>query len=114
MVLAGDTHNAWGFDLSHAGEAAGIEFAGQSVTSPGFETYLTQVPPGDLAGALVARNPDLKWADTSRRGYMAVELTPARATCEWRFLSGIRQRSTALADTHRMGAAAGANRFDAG
>jgi alkaline phosphatase D len=114
VVLTGDTHNAWGFDLTHAGEAAGIEFAGQSVTSPGFETYLTQVPPDELASALVARNPGLKWADTSRRGYMAVELTPARATCEWRFLSGIRQRSTALAATHRMGAAAGANRFDAG
>lgn len=114
VVLTGDTHNAWGFELTHAGEAAGIEFAGQSVTSPGFESYISQVPPDELASALVGRNPQLKWADTSRRGYMAVELTPERANCEWRMLGGIRQRSTALAATHRMSAPVGANRFEEG
>ena len=112
VVLAGDTHNAWAFQLDHAGEAAGVEFAGQSVTSPGFESYLTSLPPQDLARAMVAKNPQLAWTETSRRGYMAVELTPGHAACEWRMLAGVRERSTRLAATHRMASAAGSNRFD--
>ena len=114
VTLTGDTHNAWAFQLEHAGEAAGIEFAGQSVTSPGFESYLSSVPPADLARAMVAQNPQLQWTETSRRGYMAVELTPGHATCEWRMLAGVRERSTRLAATHRMAGAAGSNRFEAG
>ena len=114
VTLTGDTHNAWAFQLDHAGEAAGIEFAGQSVTSPGFESYLTGVPPTELAQAMVAKNPQLQWTETSRRGYMAVELTPASASCEWRMLAGVRERSTRLAATHRMASAAGSNRFEAG
>lgn len=112
VVLTGDTHNAWAFQLDHAGEAAGIEFAGQSVTSPGFESYLSSLPPSDLAQAMVAKNPQLAWTETSRRGYMAVELTPGHAACEWRMLAGVRERSTRLATTHRMASAVGSNRFE--
>ncbi len=113
ITLTGDTHNAWAFALAHAGEPAGVEFAGQSVTSPGFEAYLNSLSPGDLAGAMVARNPQLQWADTSQRGYMAVELTPQRASCEWRFMAGVRERSARLAAKHQMESAAGSNRFTA-
>lgn len=109
VVLAGDTHNAWGFDLAHEGTAVGVEFGVCSVTSPGFENYVSQVPPAMMQAALVGANPQLQWADTSRRGYMTVELTPQAATCEWRFVSGIRQRGTQLAGTHRMASAPGAN-----
>ncbi|OZA94067.1 MAG: alkaline phosphatase [Erythrobacter sp. 34-65-8] len=114
VTLTGDTHNAWAFQLEHAGEAAGIEFAGQSVTSPGFESYLTTIAPADLSKAMVSDNPQLSWAETSRRGYMAVELTPTRASCEWRMMAGVRERSTRLAGSHSMASMAGSNRFDAG
>ncbi|MFN4113259.1 MAG: alkaline phosphatase D family protein [Sphingomonadaceae bacterium] len=114
VTLTGDTHNAWAFQLEHAGEAAGIEFAGQSVTSPGFENYLTAIAPADLSQAMVSRNSQLQWAETSRRGYMAVELTPSRASCEWRMLAGVRERSTRLAGSHSMASMAGFNRFDTG
>ncbi|MEO1488820.1 MAG: alkaline phosphatase D family protein [Pseudomonadota bacterium] len=108
VVLAGDTHNAWNFDLAHNGNAVGVEFGTPGVTSPGLESYLAMIPPAVLAGALVAENEELVWADTSQRGYMAIELTPGAATTEWRFLSGIKQRSTKLAGTHRASVAAGA------
>ncbi|MGX7951307.1 alkaline phosphatase D family protein [Tsuneonella sp. HG249] len=111
VTLTGDTHNAWAFELVHGGENAGVEFAGQSVSSPGFEGSLGNIPPGDLAAMLVGHNPRLKWADTSRRGYMAVELTPQAATCEWRFSAPVRQRSAELVGTHRMVAAHSARRF---
>ncbi len=102
VVLAGDTHNAWAFDLAHDGTPVGVELGGNSVSSPGFETYLTFVKPDTLAAALVAENAQLKWADTAQRGYMMVELTPARATTEYRFTGNVRQRSTRLAGTKRI------------
>jgi alkaline phosphatase D len=102
VVLAGDTHNAWAFDLAHEGAPVGVEFGGSSVSSPGFETYLTFIKPDTLAASLVAENPQLQWADTAQRGYMAVELTPARVTTEYRFMAGVKQRSTQLAGTKRI------------
>ncbi len=112
VVLAGDTHNAWAFDLGHAGERVGVEFGGPSVTSPGFESYLAQVAPARLSRALVEGNPQLRWADTSNRGYMAVELTPERATSEYRFVAGIRQRSTSLKGSHRLTVRAGERKLE--
>jgi alkaline phosphatase D len=112
LVLAGDTHNGWAFELDHEGTAAGVEFGVHSVSSPGFESYLAIVPPKDLAGALVAENAGLKWADTAQRGYMVVELTPTRAATEYRFTGGVRQRSTKLAGTRRIAAAAGSGALE--
>jgi alkaline phosphatase D len=108
LVLAGDTHNAWAFELSHAGERVGVEMGGSSVSSPGYESYLSFVKPDVLASALVAENEALKWADTAQRGYMAVELTPARATTEFRFTGSVKQRSTQLAGRKRIVADKGA------
>jgi alkaline phosphatase D len=108
VVLAGDTHNAWSFDLAQDGTKVGVEFGTSSVSSPGFESYLAMVPPAMLAAGLVGQNEELKWADTSQRGYMTLELTPTTATNEWRFVEGIRTRSTRLASTRSASVAAGA------
>jgi alkaline phosphatase D len=107
LVLAGDTHNGWAFDLAHDGAKVGVELGVCSVSSPGFESYLSFVPPATLAGALVAENEQLVWADTSQRGYMCVELTPSRAVTEYRFSSGVKQRSAKLAGTKRIATAKG-------
>ncbi|MEO1729388.1 MAG: alkaline phosphatase D family protein [Pseudomonadota bacterium] len=108
VVLAGDTHNAWSFDLAQDGQQVGVEFGVSSVSSPGYESYLSMLPPAAIAGALVGENDELKWADTSQRGYMTVELTPSTATTEWRFLSGIKTRSTQLAAKKSISVKAGA------
>ncbi len=102
IVLTGDTHNAWAFDLSHDGKAAGVEFAGHSVTSPGLESSFTGTDNATLSNALVTSNPGLVWADAGARGYMAVELTPDKAVSEWRFTDSIKTRSSKLAGTKRM------------
>lgn len=102
VVLTGDTHNGWAFDLAHDGKAAGVEFAGQSVTSPGLESSFTGASGDTLANALTTANPKLAWADTGGRGYMAVELTRDKAVSEWRFVDSIKARSAKLARTHRM------------
>ena len=113
VVLSGDSHNAWAFDLDRKGARVGVEMAGSSVTSPGAEGSIRWMKPDELARATMARNPQLKWCDTSQRGYMAVELTPASATSEYRFLASVRQRGTALAGTKRMTVLAGQRKFSA-
>ena len=102
IVLTGDTHNAWAFDLAHDGKAAGVEFAGHSVTSPGLESSFTGTDNTTLSKALVSANPGLAWTDTGGRGYMAVELTPDKAVSEWRFTDSIKARSDRLVGTKTM------------
>lgn len=113
LVLAGDSHNAWAFDLDHDGARAGVEMAGHSVTSPGAENSLWWVKPDVLARDSVAANPQLKWCDTAHRGYLALELTPKSATGEFRFLTTVREKGTTLAGTKRMTVLAGQRRFAA-
>ena len=111
LVLAGDSHNAWAFDLDRKGTRVGVELGAHSVTSPGAEATLAWTRPETLARALVQRNPQLKWCDTAQRGYLAVELAPSRATGEFRFLSSVRQRGTQLAGVQRMSVLAGQRKF---
>ena len=111
VVLSGDSHNAWAFDLALDGTPAGAEFAGQSVTSWGYESYLPWVDPTDLARAMVGFNPALKWAETGRRGYMTVALTPSHASAEWLFLDTVLERSTRIAARHSMASVRGSNRL---
>ncbi len=102
IVLTGDSHNGWAFDLPAGGKPAGVEMGGHSVTSPGFEGTFTATLPKDVATALVAANSQLKWADTSKRGYLTVQITPNKVTGNWHFLESIRTRSTALSGSHQM------------
>jgi len=94
VVISGDSHNAWAFDLAEGGKAAGVEFGGQSVTSPGYEEALV-ANPAVVRDGLVARNSELKWCDTSRRGYMAVAFTPENVRCDWVFMQTVRNQSLA-------------------
>jgi len=110
IVLSGDSHNAWAFELPNAGAPAGAEFAVHSVTSPGNESSIP-ADPAAVARAYVGRNEQLRWAETSRRGYLTVELTPERATGEWVFMDTVLQPSLAVAARHAMHVAHGTNRF---
>ncbi|HEX8446017.1 MAG TPA: alkaline phosphatase D family protein [Sphingomonas sp.] len=112
VVLSGDSHNAWAFDLIEDGAPAGVEFGGHSVTSPGYESELRGVDPARVATALVTASPELRWADTARRGYMTVALTPERVTTEWLFLDTIRTPSLALSGRHRASVRRGARRLE--
>jgi alkaline phosphatase D len=96
VVLAGDSHNAWGHNLSIDGKPAGVEFATHSVTSPGFESLLSSIAPADLTAALRKVNPGLAFSDTSQRGYTSLQFTPDAVTGSFHFLRTIRERSTAM------------------
>ncbi len=99
IVLSGDSHNAWAYDLGQDGKPAGVEFAGHSVSSPGYEAA-TATDPKVIAATLVRGNPELKWCDTSRRGYMAMTLTPDSATNEWIMVDTIKASNPAARVGH--------------
>lgn len=104
VVLSGDSHNAWAFNLSENNEPAGVEFAGHSVTSPGFEAYLP-MSPARVLSVLSDVSPELKWANTSQRGYMSIDITPERVSSVWVFMNTITSRSaeSAASATQTLG-----------
>lgn len=110
VMLSGDSHNAWAFSLSEDGRPAGVEFAGQAVSSNGIEKQLG-VAPAVAARSFVAANPEMAWAQTSGRGYMMIDVTPERVGGEWIFLQTVKSRSTAVAGAHRMSVERGRRRF---
>lgn len=112
VMLSGDSHNAWAFGLIEDGRPAGVEFAGHSVTSNGLEGDMG-ADPGVVARGFMAANPEMKWADTSQRGYMMIDIAQKRVTGEWLFLKTIKDHDTALAGTHRMSVERGRKAFSA-
>ncbi|MEO7690977.1 MAG: alkaline phosphatase D family protein [Sphingomonas sp.] len=108
IVLSGDSHNAWAYDLGQDGKPAGVEFAGHSVTSPGYEAAVTSDPKA-VAAALVGANPELKWCDTSRRGYMAMTLTPTLARNDWMMVDTVKTASADAGIGHSTSVKRGAN-----
>lgn len=92
IALAGDTHNAWAFELADAkGRGVGVEFATPSVSSPGMERFVP-VPPGIVAERFVATNPELVYLDAERRGWLELELTPEATTSRWHFVTTVLSR----------------------
>ena len=107
VVLSGDSHNAWFSKLTTlSGERVGVEFAGSSVTSTGFESFGLGALGSSLDGSVLASTlgasvigaglgliDDLNFADTSRRGYMAITATAASVKGEYIVLSGVKSTS---------------------
>jgi len=100
ITLSGDSHNAWFTNLTTlAGVKVGVEFAGSSVTSPGFESAGlgalagamdgTAIVPGAY-GAGLGLVDDLNYADTIRRGYLLMTATAASVKGEYVFVDTIK------------------------
>jgi alkaline phosphatase D len=103
VVVTGDSHNGWAFDLPEGGKAAGVEFGGHSVTSPGFESATKGTDPKIVARAMVdANSAELRWMDSSNRGYMLLSLTPDAATNEWVFMDSVLVKSLKVKASHKM------------
>jgi alkaline phosphatase D len=104
IVLSGDSHNGWFTTLTtFAGEKVGYEYAGSSVTSTGFESAglgglgssldgSALVPQlGNAAiGAGLGLIDDLNYADTIRRGYLVLTVTPSAVKGEYVYVSTVK------------------------
>jgi alkaline phosphatase D len=110
VVVTGDSHNAWAYDLPEGGKPAGVEFGGHSVSSPGFENATQGTDPAVIARGLVeGSKQELRWVDTSNRGYMHLTLTQLAATNEWVFMQSVKDVSMATKTSHRMKVRPGRN-----
>jgi alkaline phosphatase D len=104
VVLSGDSHNGWFTSLTTlAGQRVGVEFAGASVTSPGFESAglgglassldgsaLTAQLGAAAVGAGLGLIDDLNYADTIRRGYLLMTVTPSSVRGEYVYVSTVK------------------------
>ncbi len=90
VVVSGDSHNAWASNLKDSGgRSIGVEFGTPSVTSTGLEVAHLNVGRQFLADSFVRMLPDLKYAETTHRGYLVLTLTPTAATGDWVFVSSV-------------------------
>ncbi|MGB3469316.1 MAG: alkaline phosphatase D family protein [Erythrobacter sp.] len=110
VVLSGDSHNAWAFDLRNDETPVGVEFSVQGVSSLGIDKRLSG-DPAEIAKSLMEANPDLYWCDTSQRGYMVIDVTQDTVTSEWLFIAAREMKSTAVQATHRVACAHGSRKL---
>ena len=96
VVLAGDTHSSWAFDL-HAddNQIVAVEFGTPSVTSPGFENFLA-LPEGRLEEATLQASPELKYMKANGRGWVELDVQRDKVRATWHFVSTITDRSYEL------------------
>ena len=111
VALAGDTHNAWAFDLSDSKQRPiGVEVGTPGISSPGMENYLP-VPAEELAQALKDASPGLVDVDTSRRGWSEITLTPQAMRNQWHFVATVLDRRFDVQSSPEMVCLAGERRF---
>ena len=100
ITISGDSHNGWFTNLTTlADEKVGVEFAGSSVTSPGFESAGlgglassldgTAVVPGGFGMGLGLVD-DLNYVDTIRRGYLLMTATAISVKGEYVYVDNIK------------------------
>ncbi len=97
VALSGDSHNGWFTNLTTlAGVKVGVEFAGTSVTAPGFEsaglgTLASSIDGSALGATAVGAGlgliDDVAYCDTIRRGYLLMTVTAAQVKGEYVFLN---------------------------
>ena len=103
VVLSGDSHDAWFNNLTTlANEKVGVEFAGTSVTSPGFESAGLGGIASSLDGSALGASAvgaglglidDVNYSNTSQRGYILMTVSNASVKGEYVFLSTVKSQT---------------------
>lgn len=102
VTLSGDSHNAWFANLTTlTGEKVGVEFAGASVSSPGFEAVGLGALASSLDGSAVTASngsglglvTDLNYVDTVRRGYLLMTASSAEMKGEYVFVDTVKSKT---------------------
>ena len=89
VVLSGDSHNAWAFNLEHDGQPVGVELAVQGVSSLGMDKRFHGDP-------------------------IAIAERFDRISNEWLFIPSRIARTVKVSGTHRMQVARGTRKLAAG
>ena len=93
VVLSGDYHSFWTNDVKldssdPASATVATEFVGTSITSggPSYDGLMSAMP----------NNPQIRFFDSRKRGYMAIDITPGRMTTRYQAISDVRAPRAAL------------------
>lgn len=81
VVLTGDIHTSWAFDLKSGSNKVGVEFVTPSVTSPG--------SPIDAGAALQLENPHLKYSELTKKGFIMLDVNSTRIQADWFYVNTI-------------------------
>jgi alkaline phosphatase D len=107
------SHNAWAANLTDAsGQRVGVEFATASVSSPGFERLLPLISGPVLSDAFPKMVNDLRYAETSQRGYLVLTLTSAEARSDWIEISTVFSHSYSASTAKSLRALPGAGNLE--
>ena len=113
IVLAGDTHNAWSFNLKdETGANFGIEVGTPGITSPGLETYIP-ISPKVIEDAFRDSSSELSYFDASRRGWAEVILSRESALSRWHFVDEILDKDYSVTRTEPKVCLRGSRKFNA-
>ncbi|MEO1554402.1 MAG: alkaline phosphatase D family protein [Pseudomonadota bacterium] len=97
VTLTGDTHTAWANTLLDADdEQRGVEFGCTSVTSPGFGTYMKEVP--DIGAQFADANPEVDFYDPDGNGWTQVTLSADEVRADYRKVSDVRAEAFTASD----------------
>ncbi len=97
VTLTGDTHTAWANTLVDGdNERRGVEFGCTSVTSPGFATYMKEVP--DIGEQFADANPEVDFYDPAGNGWTLVTLTGDKARADYKKVSDVRLETYTASD----------------
>lgn len=112
VVLAGDSHSSWAFDLEdNAGRAVAVEFGTPSVTSPGFENFLP-LPDEQVEEATIAASPELKYMKANGRGWVDLQISAEKSTATWQFVSTILETEFTVSEGATLETYAGRHRME--
>lgn len=107
VVLAGDTHSSWAFNLTNErAEAVAVEIGTPSVTSPGFENFLP-LPEEQVVAATMQASPELVYMKPNGRGWVELEVEPHSVRAAWHFVSSIVEPQYSVMDGARLEVRAG-------
>lgn len=97
VTLTGDTHTAWANTLLDADdEQRGVEFGCTSVSSPGFGTYMKDVP--DIGVQFANANPEVDFHDPFGNGWTVVTLTRDEVRADFRKVSDVKAETFTAID----------------
>jgi alkaline phosphatase D len=88
---------------------AALEFAGGSVSSPGFERSLTNATPGQRESMMRSSNPHMAFCDLTNRGYGVLKFTRTTCESEWLAFPDIRSSQAPTPIVTRFAAVASAS-----
>lgn len=107
VVLAGDTHSSWAFDLhDEQGEPIAVEFGTPGVTSPGFESFMP-LPEDKLVEFFMRDSPEMRFMRGMGRGWIEVDITRDEVATQFFYVSTVLEPEYVVEESTRLVSKAG-------